>query len=333
MKYRVFGKTGFKTSIIGLGFWQAGSRLWGFHGNSVEDTVLRIVDKAYSIGINFYDTAEIYGAGLSEKLLGASVRKLGIRDDVFIATKVAGYRHFRYDVLKTVKRSIKRLGFKPDLVQHHWPPPFYGSICRVVNALEEIVDNGLASYYGLSNYNKALLEKALECTKKHEPVSNQVQYSIGYRVVENKLKSYMDRNNIVLIAWSPLAKGSLAGLDKPRNTAQKNDPVFKTIIRDKELLKTLDMIAEKHGVSKSVVSLAWLVEKNALPIPGTRRIERVIEYSRVFEIKLSREDVELIDKVSSKYIVKWGREYSSLKQLRYIPGVLINLFLTIARGI
>jgi len=329
----VFGKTGVKVSVVGLGFWQAGSRLWGFRGEGVSDVVKNIVKEAYEHGINFYDTAEIYGGGFSEKLLGEAVRSLGIRDQVFIASKVAGYRYNEHDILKAIENINRRLGFKHDLVQHHWPPPIYGSLCRAIHAFEKAVEKGLVSYYGLSNYNKHYLEKALECSRKYEPVSNQLQYNLGYRVVENSVKKLMDEHNMVLIAWSPLAKGALAGLDKPKTLAQKTDRVFREIVSDQDLIGALKKLSAKYGKPCSTIALSWLIYKKALPIPGTRDPRRVVEYAEAGDLVLNQEDYMLLDNVSSKYVTRWGLEYNALKNMKYVPGFLQSIAFKLMGGI
>ncbi|MEM4930546.1 MAG: aldo/keto reductase [Desulfurococcaceae archaeon] len=333
MKTTFLGKSGFKISVIGIGLWQIGSRFWNFRNNSIEKTCLEIVENAYKGGINFYDTAEIYGNGLSEKYLGLAIRKLGIRDNVVIASKVAGYKYTEESIVKAVKKTCERMGFKPDLIQHHWLPPFYSNICRVINIYEKLVDQGYVSLYGLSNFNEKYLVKAIECSKKYEPVSNQVQYNLGYRVVENNLINIMEKYRLTLIAWSPLAKGALSGLSNPNTTAQKRDSVFKEVIRDRDLQNLLNNLANKYGVSKSTIALAWLVHKKAVPIPGTRNPARIIDYVKAGEIELSASDLEALDSVSNKYVTKWGSSYSSLSIMRYIPGFIQNLVFKLIDGI
>lgn len=332
LRHIVLGGSGLKTSVLGIGFWQIGSRFWKFRGKNIGETVYKIVEKAYSNGINFFDTAEIYGGGLSEKYLGEAIRKLDIVDEVVVASKVAGYKHLSYTIVKAVEKINRRLGFKVSLIQHHWPPPFYGSICRVVHGMEKAVEKGLTSYYGLSNYDENTLLKVLECSKKYEPVSNQLQYSLGYRVVENRLLNIMGRNKISLIAWSPLAKGALAGLTKPITYAQKFDRVFKQVASDYELQSVLNKLAEKYRISKSAIALAWLIHKGAIPIPGTRRIKRIDEYIGAIRISLSDNDLELLDKITEKYKWIWGKHYGSMTT-RYIPGFLQCLVLKLLGGV
>jgi diketogulonate reductase-like aldo/keto reductase len=335
MKYRVLGWSGLRISIIGIGFWQAGSIYWGWRHGFREgfERVRSIVENAYGNGINFYDTAEIYGWGRSEKLLGRAIRELGIRDDVVVVSKIAGFRYRFNDMLKAVRNISERLGFKPDIVLHHWPPPIYVNICRVIHNLEKLIDEGYVSYYGLSNYADQLLVKALNCVRKYEPVIDQLHYNLGYRVIENYTTKILDENNIVLVAWSPIAKGVLAGLRKPVTIAQASDSVFRSIARDDELQNVLDKLSNKYGVSKAAIALSWLIHKNAVPIPGTRKPKRVLEYVDAARIELDREDLELLDHASSKYITKWGRNYSSLRYMRLIPGILQHLSIRITGGI
>ncbi len=320
---RSLGRTGPKISVIGVGLWQAGSIYW--HGNTPDtlEEVRRGILRALELGINFFDTAEIYGKGVSERLLGETLRQSGLRSNAIIATKVAGFRWTRHDIIKAVKRSAERLGTHIDLIQHHWPPPVYAPLCRVVRSLEEAIERGLASYIGLSNYPTKLLEKALYCLKKYDIVSNQVQYSLAYRKPETGLKPFMEKHGITLIAWSPLAKGALAGA-KPDTLSRKLDPVFRKAAQDRRLQETLERIAEKHKASKAEVALAWLIAKRAVPIPGFRRAHRIDSIARAATLKLPQEDINALDEASTGYT---DGEYDSLRLNRFIPGLLQRLAL------
>jgi len=320
---RTLGRRGPQISVIGVGLWQAGSIYWGGRNEQTLREIRRGIIRAIEHGINFFDTAEIYGKGVSEKILGETLREAGARDEAIIATKVAGYRWTRSDILKAVKHSVERLGTHIDLIQHHWPPPFYAPLCRVVRALEEVVDRGLASYIGLSNYPTRLLQKALECLKKHDIVSNQVQYSLAYRKPETSLKPFMEKHGITLIAWSPLAKGALAGA-KPDTLAKKLDPVFRRASQDARLQETLEKIARRHNATKAEVALAWLIARNAVPIPGFRKASRIDSIARAAQLQLTEEEVRELDRVSSTYA---QGEYDSLRINRFIPGVLQRLAL------
>ncbi|WP_448578629.1 aldo/keto reductase [Thermosphaera sp.] len=323
---------GLKVSRLGLGTWQFSSKLWGRNLTTIQASL--ILSTALEHGINLIDTAEIYGNGASEKLLGEAVLRLDAREEFVVVTKIAGFRKPAFeDFLKAFKNSHKRLGFKPDIVLHHWPPRNMDEICHAVNALESLAAQGYVNAYGLSNYGLEELKKALSCVRRIEPVANQLQYSLAYRLVENELFEYMKRNNIALLAWSPLAKGALAGLTKAKTLAQKVDNVFKTASRDKELQDVLNHVAVKHGVSKSTIALAWLVNKGAIPIVGTSNPARIAEYAKALSISLDSQDMELLDKSSEKYVKHWGLTYRQPAPLASMPRNLQRLLVTLMRGI
>ncbi len=327
MRYASLG--GVRVSVVGLGFWQAASRLWGTGRGSLE-SVRAVVEKALALGINFFDTAEIYGMGRSEELLGEAIRSLNAVEEAVVATKVAGYRTTRDSIVRAAEASRRRLGFTPYLLQYHWPPPVYVPLCRVIRGLEDAVDRGYANAIGVSNFPAGLLARALECTRRHEIVSNQVQYSLAYRKPENGLKEFMEERGVRLVAWSPLAKGALAGAPA-KVTARRSDPVYWRALRDERLQETLERIAGRHGVSKAVIALAWLVARNAIPIPGTTRPERVEEYAKAATMVLSESEVAELDSVSEKY--RGRDDYDSLQTMRLIPAPLQALAIKLTGGI
>ena len=320
MEYTSLGRGGPRVSVVGLGFWQAGGRMWGSPGGpGPGEWVEGVVGAAVEEGINFFDTAEIYGWGRSEELLGRALRAVGAGDGVVVASKVGGFRVSRGLVLSAVEAINRRLGRTVDLIQLHWPPPAWIPLCRVVRALEEAVARGLAHYYGLSNFPAPLLEKALGCASRIEPVSNQVQYSLAYRSPENRLKPLMEERGLALIAWSPLAKGALAGARRPEAPAQRGDPVFRAAAGDAALQAALDRAAARLGATRAQVALAWLVRRGAVPIPGTRRPGRVREYAAAAALRLPGDVERELDGASRRYRVEWGECYTALRFLRYTP--------------
>ncbi len=319
---------GMKTPSLGLGFWQIGGAAWGTRGEQALNAAVQVLEVAAEHGIQLVDTAEVYGSGESEESLGRALRR--VRGDFIIASKVAGYRWRRDDIVKAVERSRRRIG-RLDLIQHHWPPPVYASLCNVVRGLEDAVEKGLAGMYGLSNYPARILEKVYECTRRIEPVSNQVQYSLAFRQPESLLLPFMRRNNMTLIAWSPLAKGALAGLRKPRSRAQRMDPVFRRAARDARLQEALARVAEKHGASKAVVALAWVMSRGGIPIPGARSRERVREYAMALRLELDEGDVRILDEASAGYLQPG--DYKPLQAMRLIPGFLQEAFIKAFGGV
>lgn len=332
MRYTVLGKGGPRVSVVGLGFWQAGSRLWGSRDGGLRVRVREALEKASSHGINFLDTAEVYGGGLSEEVLGEAVRALG-REGFVVASKVAGYRVTGGSIIRGVEGVNRRLGFTVDVIQLHWPPPYPWPLCWPIRGVEDAVLKGLAGYYGLSNFPRDLLGKALHCSRRIEPVSNQVQYSLAFRSPEVDLVPFMREAGLTLIAWSPLAKGALAGLREASTQVQRGDRVFREASRDEVLQGTLEKIATKHGASKAQIALAWLVSKGAIPIPGFRNQARVEEYARVAYIELSEDDVGALDEASRRYVHLWGRGYGELRAMRFIPAILQRLAVEAMGGI
>lgn len=313
---------------LGLGFWQIGGAAWGTRGEKALKAAVQVLEAAAEHGIQLVDTAEVYGLGESERVLGQALKK--VRGDFIVASKVAGYRWRREDVLKAAERSRTRIG-RLDLVQHHWPPPVYARVCSVVRGLEDAVQKGIAGMYGLSNYPARLLERVYECSRRVEPVSNQIQYSLAFRQPEALLIPFMARNNMTLIAWSPLAKGALAGVTRPRSRAQRMDPVFMRAARDSHLQQALASVAGKHGTSKAVVALAWIISKGGVPIPGARSGQRVREYVMALRLALDEEDMRILDDASARYV---GRgDYKPLQKLRLLPGVLQDLFIRAFGGV
>ncbi len=315
MKYKIFGKTRVKTSVIGLGFWQIGSTSWkGDTGKAIN-----IVKGALDSGINFFDTAEVYGNGKSEASLGSSLRELGVVDEAFVATKVGGFRPTAYFIEKGVRNSIKRLGFTPFLLQLHWPPPIWIPLCELIKGLEKMVEKGYTEYVGVSNFSGRLLKSAIQCTKRYELVSNQIEYNLGFRTPEINIIPLAKKEKIEIISYSPLARGALTGANKKETIAQKVEKKFDIIIKDKELINTIEKISRERGSTKSQISLAWLLNKGVLPIPGTRKEWRVKEYAEASSISLNKEEAHNLDEASKKYIWMWGKDYRNLRTIRYIP--------------
>ncbi|MCE4605787.1 MAG: aldo/keto reductase, partial [Desulfurococcales archaeon] len=218
-----------------MGLWQAGGRLWSA---TDEGSVREAIMRALELGLNRFDTAEIYGWGRSERLLGSIIGNI---DEVFIVSKVGGFRRSENDIVKAAEKIKKRLGRDSvDLLLSHWPPPFYADICRVIHGLEKAVDKGYARSIGVSNYPYSLLEKAVYCTRKYEVKTDQVQYSLAYRTPELAIIPRAKELNITVMAWSPLAKGALVASTRRREPARMSDPVYRKVANDKCLHTVLE---------------------------------------------------------------------------------------------
>ena len=315
---------GLKISRIGLGAWQAGFRSWG--SGYTRDDVISAYRYAFEYGVNFIDTAEIYGNGVSEEVVREAIKGY----DVVVATKVAGFNTSEYRIFKSAEMSRRRLGVDViDLYQLHWPPSIYTSLCRVMRSLEKLVDKGVIRYIGVSNFDGDLLKKAMECMSKYEIVSNQVQYSLVYRVIERKGLDLMKENNIALIAYSPLGKGVLAGKRVVDNRARRFDYVFQKASKDDELIMSLKELSERYGVSMASIALRWVVEKGGIPIPGVKKRSHVDAILDALDIKLSREDIEMLDTISMKYV---DMPFSAVVS-RLVPGFFVKIVTSFMRGV
>ncbi|MCL5239532.1 MAG: aldo/keto reductase [Candidatus Marsarchaeota archaeon] len=263
MDYSTLGKTGKRLSEIGLGTWKLGANEAG------EIEALRA---GIDSGINFIDTAEIYG---TEPIVAKAIAG---RENLFIATKVSP-THFHYDdVLRSCDASLQRLGVSNiDLYQLHWPNRDV-PIDETMRAMEKLVADGKIRHIGVSNFSVKEMEAAQAALKSNEIVSNQVEYSMLVREPELGLADYCRKEQVSIIAYSPLARGHL--LDSEYS----------------KLKEMLGEIGKKHGKTATQVSVNWLISKgNVIPIPKAAKKEHVIELVGAAGWRLSKEEMASID--------------------------------------
>jgi diketogulonate reductase-like aldo/keto reductase len=275
IEYKFLGITGEKIPSIGLGTWGLGG--YSRSSSANDEKEIELIRYAAEKGLTFIDTAEMYGAGHAEELVGQAVKD--IRSKVFIATKVSP-EHLRYDdVIKACERSLKRLQTSYiDLYQIHWPNPRI-PLRETIKALERLAEEGKIRYIGVSNFSVELLKEAISLTSKHDIVSNQVEYSLLSREIEKDLLDFAKNNKITIIAYSPLARGA---------------------IFSGEYAEKLRKICEKYNKTISQVALNWLISKeNVVAIPKTSKKERIDEFLGAYGWRLSKEDVEEIERIFS----------------------------------
>jgi len=303
MKYTTLGYLDIKVSVIGLGCWQFGDPNWGWGKEINEEQAIKIINEAYNSGINFFDTAEIYGEGVSEIVLGKALKD--IRDNVVIATKVSP-SHLRYkDVLKACENSLKRLNTdRIDLYQIHWPN-FYVPLKETAKALDELYLQNKIRAVGVSNFPVPMI-KELKKHLKHAPlVSNQVQYNLIERLVEKEIAKYCRRNKMSIIAYSPLAQGLLTGKytkeNIPTDPIRKNKAWFRKENLEKisNILKELEVIANKYQKKISQIALNWLISQPmTIAIPGAKSIEQLKENIQSCDFEMSKKDLKHISKLT-----------------------------------
>ncbi len=272
MEYTNLGKSDLKVSVIGLGAWQAGAKGWG---KIVDSDVKNAILTSIEMGLNFIDTAEVYGDGHSESVIGEVIKD--IRDEIIIATKASG-GHLKPEYLeRALEGSLKRLNTNYiDLYQVHWPD-IYTSLKGTMKTLEKMANDGKIRYIGLSNFSSCQIEEARSYLSTIDIVSNQVRYNILQREIEEEMLPYLKKENISVIAYSPLAQGlltfkyDLANLEP--SDVRKNNKLFSdsNIRMISSFLSVLREISMETGHSVVQLALNWLISRgNVIPIPGAK---------------------------------------------------------------
>ncbi|MGH3438481.1 MAG: aldo/keto reductase [Sciscionella sp.] len=308
MRTITLGKTGLEVSRIAFGTWQVGGD-WGAFD---EQRAIAAVNHARELGINFFDTAQGYGFGTAEELLGNALRNelRGNRDELVIATKgginpgAERPRDARGDYLrKGVESSLRHLGIDYiDLYQVHWPDSLTPAE-ETAGALQELVDAGKIRHAGVSNYNAAQLAE-FDAVRPVETL--QPPYHLLRRGVETDVLPYTREHNIGVLAYSPLASGLLTGTwdqnvqfdpDDWRSQASGfHGDKLRTNVAVVERLKAL---AADRGVSVSQLSLAWVLAQTGVhvAIVGARRRDSIENSAVAADIDLTAEDLTAIERI------------------------------------
>jgi len=262
MESREIGKTGEKIPVIGMGTWAIGNS----SGDQRREEI-KALQRGIELGLKFIDTAEVYGHGRSESLVGDAIRDR--RDDVFLATKVAPENFAYDDVIKSCETSLQRLGVKfVDLYQLHWPNPRI-RIQETMRAMQELVSTGKTRYVGVSNFSVEQTMQAQESLPRSELVSNQVRYSITSRSIESDLIPFCDRERITVIAYSPLDTGNIPASRIPR-----------------------DMLS-KYEMTPAQLMLNWVTYRDpVVAIPKAGKVAHVEENARSVDTRLTQSDYD-----------------------------------------
>ncbi len=266
MNLKDFGKTGTKVSEIGMGtyydpVWTATAFMGWRRGGP---TKTRAIQAGLEAGITLVDTAEIYG---SEPLVAKALAGVR-RDEVFLATKIWPNHLHRDDVVRSLAKSLKRLGTTyVDLYQVHWPNPRV-PVEETMGAMEELVREGKVRFVGVSNFNLRQTEEANAALPRSQLSAVQLDYSLINRSVEEEILPYCEANGIALLAYYPLGHGKLVATP------------------------LIDGLAPKYEKTKSQVALRWLADKrNVFPIPRASSPAHVRENAGASGWELAREDV------------------------------------------
>ncbi|MFO7585400.1 MAG: aldo/keto reductase [Anaerolineales bacterium] len=290
---------------LGLGAWAWGDKIVWNYGKGYSDAD---IEEGFRVslenGVSLVDTAEVYGNGRSERLLGQFLKNT--ETPVIVATKFfpMPWRWTKKSVVKALKGSLERLDLEQvDLYQIHWPSPLI-PIETYAEGLAEVHKAGLARAVGVSNYNKNQMQRAVTVLSKYDiPLaSNQVEYHLLNRSVEkNGLLARCQELGIRLIAYSPLAMGLLTGKYTPENPPPgvRGGRYSKKLSQIQPLIKLMTEIGQDvGGKSPAQVALNWLICKGTLPIPGAKNTSQAEMNAAAAGWRLSEEQVAALDEVS-----------------------------------
>lgn len=296
---------GARLSAIGVGTWQFGSFEWGYGEEYASSEALAIINRALDLGINLIDTAEIYGFGRSERIVGKALEAR--REDAFIATKVFPVAPVGPIVEMRGRASAARLGVEViDLYQVHWPNPLF-PVGLAMDGMRKLHDAGVVRHVGVSNFPLSKWMQA-ERALGHPVMSNQVQYSLVARKPEKHLLPHAQAKGRVIIAYSPLAQGFLAAKYDSRNLpsgiGRRLNPLFipENLDRAEDLLQALREIASGHGATPAQVALAWLIRRpNVVAIPGASSVKQLEANAAAADLDLSEEEDARLTEAADRF--------------------------------
>jgi aryl-alcohol dehydrogenase-like predicted oxidoreductase len=292
---------GVRVSAIGLGTWQFGSTEWGYGAEYNRVVAGNIVRRALELGVNLIDTAELYGFGRSERIVGEAIR--GHRDVVFLATKIFPIG-LPFMTPRRARGSARRLGVdRIDLYQLHWPSPLFPPRATMPH-MRRLVEPGLVAHVGVSNHNLAQWQEA-ERAFGGPVLSNQVLFNLVDRRPERELVPFAQEQGRIVIAYSPLGQGLLSGKyqdSPPSNLLRRRRGSFSAANRARlsPLIAALREIGDRHSATPAQVSLAWLIRKpNVVAIPGASSVYQLEENVAAADIVLSDEESARLDSLSA----------------------------------
>ena len=316
MQTRKLGWTDLNLSTVGLGTWAIGGAGWKFSWGPQDDREsISTIRRALEKGINWIDTAPVYGLGHSEEVVGKAIKES--RDRPIIATKCSRlwdkdgnpYGCLKKESIRSeVERSLRRLKIEViDLYQIHWPDPDE-DIEEAWSAIKDLVTEGKVRYAGVSNFS---VEQLKRIQPIHPVASLQPPYSMLERGIEEELLHYCSANNIGVIVYSPMQKGLLTGKftrerveNLPQDDHRHEDPRFQEpeLSANLKLVEGLRSIAEKSGRTVAQLAIAWVLQHPEVTaaIVGARHPSQIEETIAAGELMLSKEDIAAIDTLLNK---------------------------------
>ncbi len=317
MEYTQFGRTALHVSKISYGTWQFGGD-WGHIEREQREEGKATVRRALELGINFFDTAQAYGFGLSERMLGEALQPelRSQRDKIMLATK-GGLRMEGDTLLRDasahwlrqgVEESLRNLGVDYiDLYQVHWPDP-NTPIEETASALDSLVHEGKIRYVGVSNYNVEQM-RAFERTRKLDAL--QPPYSLFRRDIEREIVPYCQQHGIGVLVYGPLAHGLLGGSFTPQTTFAPDDWRSKSEFfhgenfqRNVAVVEQLNRLATREGMTIAQLAIAWVLAQPAIDVAivGARNPEQLAQTALTGDRHLTQETLQEIESIMRKAV-------------------------------
>ena len=313
-----------RISKIGLGTWQFGSKKWAYGERYASEEARAIVRRAIELGVTLFDTAEIYGAGNSERILGSALGEC--RDSAFIATKVFPVIPAALAVSQRAAASARRLGVSHlDLYQVHWPNPLIRDR-TLMHGMRTLQQSGRVGEVGVSNYSVERWQAAEEALGGRV-LTNQVEYSLVARSPEQGLIPFAESRERVIIAFSPLAQGFLSGnyhgSSRPTDPLRVASPRFspENVERTTELIRVLREIGHAHRANAAQIALAWTIRRPCVvAIPGASSVAQLESNVAAVEIDLADDEYKALNEVSAQFCARRssaqsGRPLAAMKHL------------------
>jgi aryl-alcohol dehydrogenase-like predicted oxidoreductase len=316
MQKRKLGYTELELSVIGFGAWAIGGGEWEYSWGPQDDNdAIAAITRALEIGINWIDTAAVYGLGHSEELVGQVLRqvpekpivatKCGITWDK--AGKITRWANAK-QVYQEIEASLRRLKVETiDLYQLHWPPD--DMLEEVWEAMATVKKQGKARYIGMSNCN---VEQLKRIAPIHPIASLQPRYSMIHRDIESEILPYCGKNNIGVVCYSPMGKGLLTGKMTAERTSslsaddhRRNDPdfhgeLFKAHLR---LVDSLRPVAQRSSKTLAQLALAWVLRRKEVTaaIAGARSPAQIEETAKAGDWNLGADDIREIEELIEQH--------------------------------
>lgn len=322
MEYVNLGHTGLKVSRLCVGCMSFGTSDHGVAGawSLGEEESRKIIKHVLDLGINFFDTANVYSEGTSEEILGKALKDYANRDEIVVASKV----YFpmsegpnakglsRKAIFREIDATLKRL--KMDYLDlyiiHRWD--YTTPIEETMEALNDLVKMGKVRYIGASSMYAWQFAKAQQVAKEHgwvQFVSMQNLYNLIYREEEREMIPLLQDQKIAMTPWSPLAKGRLARAPGEKTKRTENDPVANRFFPQNEvdglIIERVGEIAKKHGVSRAQVAMAWVLSKPYVTsaLIGSSKIHHLDDAVAALNLKLTEEEMSYLEEAYVPHVV------------------------------